>query len=487
MKNMLMRGARAFLADIALNSVVVMLLVISFLATWRGLSDFVSVKDASGQIGGGAGFQALVFFIVLALTLAMYVALREVLRWRTWRTVLPGVLALALYGLLALWSVGFGYGFWWSVISGDATSTREFQAAVGALEKDTQALTARLQSAETLMRDAAQLSQAKAAQEASAGSSCGVSSGGGEGRLFRARMDTNAQVALLAESVAREWSGPLQLQIAEMRLSLAAMLPTDGSGGAAAGRDALASGWETARRTSQTIMSEAQARGAGYSEQLRAKAALLRQPPEPGGVPYCYDPDLASALELAADAMVFDDSAAATAEWSYSGGQAGVARAIEDFWRGVLPFAGSGAADGGWLRDGRSIIALVAAVAVDAALLVFTVLQAGIAAARAQCRRQKRQMLEGARAERAAVKRAAMEKVMAELAEKEAAAVNRARMIGKDNQVDEDDRAWMLASLSRMLDALKTMRAAADDDGARRMLEDLQDRADAMKRRLEGA
>ena len=97
-----------------------MLLVISGYATWIGMSDFIiGVQSGSSpkarDIVGGLSVtnEMLIIVVVIALTLLMYLALRE--------TVAIGVkpqwkrlITLPLYVFLALWSIGFGYGFWWS-------------------------------------------------------------------------------------------------------------------------------------------------------------------------------------------------------------------------------------------------------------------------------------------------------------------------------------------------------------------------------------
>jgi hypothetical protein len=367
-----MRPVQAFLSDVALNSVVLMLLGVSFWATWRGLSDFVSGQEDTGGLAGGFGFQALILVIVFALTLAMYVALRELFRVRGWGYLLRGPVAAALYALLAMWSVGFGYGFWWSLLAGQAASTRELEQAVTAFEVRAEALSARLSTAQVLMRDAAALSEAKAEQETRLGASCGVASGTGTGPLYRARMETRAQVSALADSVGSEWAVPLAASLAEARQGLRAVLVPVADAGPP-GRAALEAAWAQAASTARRLEAEAQSKGTAYAAQLNAKADRLEIPPDPagGGVAYCHDPDLARALRLAADALS-EPAQGALPDWRWSGGQEGVARAVEDLWSRVFSLVS--------LKpvaplDGRSLVALVAAIAVDLALLVMAFFQ----------------------------------------------------------------------------------------------------------------
>ncbi len=413
---LLQRAFGKFLLDPALNGVVALLLIVSFTATWRGLSDFISVQDG---MASGLEFRLIVFLVVLALTLAMYVALRETMRWRNWKRVIPGFLAVALYGLLALWSVGFGYGFWWSLVAGEATSARELETAAAQIRDDAASLSrqdflvvqsafqdwfdrrqnwandrnkymidgrfcvdiviryesladaaslsARLKAAETVMSDAARLSMRKAEIEALSGGTCGVSSGGGEGPLFRARMETNQTIVSLSGSLRTEWSAPLQARLD----TLSEELKTTSS---LSDPMALQQAFGRFETTARDIAAEAEARGRAYAAQLTAKADQLDQPPVGSAVPYCHDSDLARALRLAANALAFTETVRPVS-WRYSGGQEGVARSIETLWGSVFA-----------LRlpplDGRSLIALIAAAAVDLALVVFAIFQSVAAAER---------------------------------------------------------------------------------------------------------
>ena len=106
-----------------------MLLIISGYATWHGMRDFiigVSATPASqGQsLPGGMSISndALVIAVVVALTFLMWLMLRETFGAK--RHVRERLVTFPLYVFLAVWSIGFGYGFWWSLISGEeATRT----------------------------------------------------------------------------------------------------------------------------------------------------------------------------------------------------------------------------------------------------------------------------------------------------------------------------------------------------------------------------
>ena len=106
-----------------------MLLAISGYATWSGMSDFIIGVSSSpvtsgrtGPLGLSVSNEFLVIAVVVALTFLMWLALRETFGKN--RRFSERMVTFPLYLFLALWSIGFGYGFWWSLIAGEeATRT----------------------------------------------------------------------------------------------------------------------------------------------------------------------------------------------------------------------------------------------------------------------------------------------------------------------------------------------------------------------------
>ena len=87
-----------------------------------------------------------------------------------------------------MWSVGFGYGFWWSLIAGnDAT-----RASLSRLQEDAHdvasAITARLQAVQAELNNVVNWSESQMAREEQSGGSCGVPSSAGRGPLYNARV-----------------------------------------------------------------------------------------------------------------------------------------------------------------------------------------------------------------------------------------------------------------------------------------------------------
>lgn len=357
--------------------VTLLLLAASFFATWRGMDDFIS----SYEVGSGRGPQALVLLIVATLSLAMYVALREMIApynvTGLWSAFWKRAVAFILYAVLALWSVGFGYGFWWSLVAGQSATEATLQRTVTAVRDETSDMRARLAAASSVMSSAEQLSDLKAEQEAARGGTCGVSSPPGDGPLARARSETQAQIAVLATTVRDEWQAPLAARLSSIESNLQSALE-----GEVANTDRKAT-FETLARQTQSaareISADATARGRTIAAQLRSKAEQLSTPPENGRVAYCYDPDLAAGLITAADELA-QDYVINVPAFSFAEGADGVARAIESLAVGVVsavpgvkvqPVAAPSA------MAGRDIVALMAAIGIDLALFILALLRGG--------------------------------------------------------------------------------------------------------------
>lgn len=358
--------------------VTLLLLAASFFATWRGMHDFISSYD----VGSGRGTQALVLLVVVTLSLAMYVALREMIApynvTGLWSAFWKRAVAFILYAVLALWSVGFGYGFWWSLVAGQSATEATLQRTVTAVRDETSDMRARLAAASSVMASAEQLSNLKADQEATRGGTCGVASPPGDGPLARARSETQAQIAVLADTVRDDWQAPLGARLSSIETNLQSAL-----GGGAASTDRKAT-FETVARQTQTaareIGADATARGRTIAAQLRSKAEQLSVPPENGRVTYCYDPDLAASLRTAADELA-QDYVINVPTFSYAEGADGVARAIEQLAESVVSaLPGINIQPAGAARPvlaGRDIVALMAAIGIDLALFILALLRGG--------------------------------------------------------------------------------------------------------------
>ena len=167
-----------------------MLLVISGFATWHGMRDFiigVSTSPAAQQqeLPGGLAFSndLLVIVVVIALTFLMWLALRETFGAR--RSVLERMVTFPLYVFLAIWSIGFGYGFWWSLIAGEEAT----RTGLAGLQEDARdagtAIAARLDAVKIQLDNVVTWSESQMQREDTSGGSCGKPSGAGQRATLR--------------------------------------------------------------------------------------------------------------------------------------------------------------------------------------------------------------------------------------------------------------------------------------------------------------
>ncbi|MEO1282053.1 MAG: hypothetical protein AAFV69_09990, partial [Pseudomonadota bacterium] len=199
-----------------------MLLAISGYATWSGMNDFIvgvsqSPAAAGRELPGGLSVtnEALVIAIVVALTFLMWLALRESFgAGRPWRERL---IVFPLYVFLALWSIGFGYGFWWSLIAGEEAT----RTSLSGLQEDARdagsAVASRLDAVKAQLDSVVSWSETQMAREESSGGSCGVASGAGKGPLYNSRKSVRDAVASLRDGIQISWLDPVAKDLDELK------------------------------------------------------------------------------------------------------------------------------------------------------------------------------------------------------------------------------------------------------------------------------
>ena len=195
-----------------------MLLVISGYATWHGMRDFiVGVSAAPTDTQGGLSVpnDVLVVIVVAALTFLMWLALRET--FGSQRRLTERLITIPLYLFLAVWSIGFGYGFWWSLIAGEE-ATRTGLSGLQEDARDSSAvIAARLDAVRAQLDNVVTWSESQMSREESSGGSCGTTSGAGRGRLYNARRGVRDSVASLRDGVTRSWLEPMQADVEKLR------------------------------------------------------------------------------------------------------------------------------------------------------------------------------------------------------------------------------------------------------------------------------
>ncbi len=363
-----------------------MLLIISGYATWSGMQDFiVGVSQTPGSqgrsLGGGISVtnNALVVAIVVALTFLMWIALRE--SFGANRSLRDRLIMFPLYLFLFLWSVGFGYGFWWSLIAGEeATKT-----SLAGLQEDArdagQVIAARLDAVKIQLDSVATWSDGQMTREETSGGSCGVPSGAGRGKLYNSRKTVRDSIASLRDSVVSAWLTPTQTELDRLRETAATL-----GGTSVEERQRLFEARASQiRQAARGIAARSNELGTSTANQMRGLAAAIAIEPEKPGFS-CYDPTLAQRLRQAAD-QAEQPAVLKLREAAFTEGPAGVANAVKNLWENlgayfagaiayVLSWGGVKTAwtSGGEPITGRDMIALLATLGIDLGLFALTAL-----------------------------------------------------------------------------------------------------------------
>jgi hypothetical protein len=362
-----------------------MLLLISGYATWHGMRDFivgVSTSSATSRdTAGGLSVSndVLVGAVVIALSFLMWLALRET--FGAQRRATERLITFPLYLFLALWSIGFGYGFWWSLIAGEETTRTSLQNLQEDARDAAAAVAARLDAVRGQLDNVVIWSDSQMTREEGTGGSCGTPSGAGRGPLYNARRSVRDSVSSLRDSMTTTWIMPIQTELERLRQSVTGL---DGATIQERQQRFEAKASEI-RGDARNIAARSNELGRATAAQMRALANLVSAQPNQTGF-YCYDPTLAQRLRQAADQA---DQAVELnlREARFTEGPAGVANAIKNLWTNIGTYASSlasyvisgGAETGkrtasGEPVTGRDLIALLATIGVDLGLLALVAL-----------------------------------------------------------------------------------------------------------------
>ena len=361
-----------------------MLLIISGYATWHGMRDFIVgvSSTATAPTGGGISISndVLVIAVVVALTFLMWLTLRETFGAK--RRLRERLITFPLYVFLAIWSIGFGYGFWWSLISGEE-ATRTGLAGLQEDARDASAVVAaRLEAVRGQLDNVVSWSDSQMTREETSGGSCGVPSGAGKGPLYNARHSVRDSVSTLRDGMTKSWLEPVQADIASLRQA------ADVLGGATV--EERQRNFENKaseiRGLARNIAARSNQLGRSTASEMRALADSVSVKPGKSGSS-CFDPTLAERLRDAA-AQAEQPAELKLREAVFSEGPAGVANAVKNLWSNIgaytsgafrYVFAGgnlvtTGHTGGGEPITGRDVIALLATIGVDMGLLALAIL-----------------------------------------------------------------------------------------------------------------
>src|SRR5262245_9870069 len=348
-----------------------MLLVISGFATWHGMRDFIigvsSTPTSQGQqLPGGMSVSndVLVIVVVVALTFLMWLMLRET--FGAQRHLRERLVTFPLYVFLAIWSIGFGYGFRWSLIAGEE-ATRSGLAGLQEDARDTSAvIAARLDAVKAQLDNVVTWSEGQMSREETSGGSCGQPSGAGRGPLYNARRGVRDSIITLRDGMTRAWLEPVQADVEQLKQAAA------GLGGATV--EERQRNFENRasdiRGRARNIAARSNQLGKSTAAEMRALASAVNVPPGKTGFS-CYDPTLAERLTLAAT-QAEQPAELKLREAVFNEGPAGVANAVKNLWSNMgaygvsltrYVFSGGnvalGRTDSGEPITGRDLIALL--------------------------------------------------------------------------------------------------------------------------------
>lgn len=355
-----------------------MLLLIAGYATWHGMRDFiVGVSASPNKEGGGFSLSndLLVIMVVIALTFLMWLMLRETFAAK--RRLRYRLVTFPLYAFLALWSIGFGYGFWWSLISGEEAT----RTGLSGLQEDARdaaaAISARLVAVRGNLDSVVIWSDGQMGREETSGGSCGVASGAGRGPLYNARRSVRDSVTALRDNMSRNWLDPVQAEIEQLRATASSL-----EGGTVEDRQkAFENKASEIRSRSKSIAARSNELGKSTATEMRALAQSVSVAPGATGFT-CYDPTLAQRLTQAAD-QADQPAVVQLREATFSEGPAGVANAVKNLWKNIGTYTSAlftyvagrtvtHTIAGGEAITGRDMIALLATIGIDLGLLALT-------------------------------------------------------------------------------------------------------------------
>jgi hypothetical protein len=360
-----------------------MLLSLSGYAAWHGMRDFIIGVSARPDqpLPGGMTLSndALVIAVVVALTFLMWLMLRETFGAK--RGLRVRLVTFPLYLFLAIWSVGFGFGFWWSLISGEEAT----RTGLAGLQEDARdasaAVAARLDAVRGQLDSVVAWSDGQMSREETSGGSCGTASGAGRGPLYNARRSVRDSVSALRDRMIKSWLEPVQADVEQLRQAAADL----GGGSIEERQRAFEVKASEIRGRARNIAARSNQLGASTAAEMRALARVVRSAPGASNFA-CYDPTLAERLEQAAG-QAEQPAEIRLREAVFSEGPAGVANAVKNLWNNIGTYASSlaayvlsggrqtfGRTGGGEPITGRDLIALLATIGIDLGLLALAIL-----------------------------------------------------------------------------------------------------------------
>jgi hypothetical protein len=272
------------------------------------------------------------------------------------------------YLFLVVWTVGFGYSFWWGALAAKMASTARMSLVLDQLDNQLTAAGGQLKATADNMDRVEKLSEASAEQEDLSGGSCGIPSGPGRAKLYQARMAVARDVRSQINAIRRGWLSDVQREIGTLGTRKKAFDAAAEELNPEKRTADFSELYESSRRSARDINAES-AGNAGYAASaLDMTARQLLITPEQRGFT-CYDKTLAEGLGFAARNLRKPISIHLD-EWHPMEGSSATKEGFLRLWGTVLRAVGidtklEGLQNLDWLP-------LVIAIAVDCGILVLT-------------------------------------------------------------------------------------------------------------------
>jgi hypothetical protein len=375
--------------------------LLSVIATGLGFADLRAANTDAGTLSTLelAITGATTLFVVSAMIVALHHVVAGEARW--W---VRG-LSFVFYLLFAVWTVGFGYGFFWKELAGQEFTERQFERVITDLSGSIARTSAALETSERATSETSQLAADRARTEAAEGRTCAnhPSSVPGEGPLMRSRFAFADRARNLGEEVRASWIAPVadqrdwlerQVEALVKRSPPAAAEPAEqalleklatASSLPSAERRALFTGvHEDARAFAAAANGLRALHAAPFADRLSALAAEVGPDPQRPGSPdparaadpgYCWDVVLNEKL-VAASAQLRGVADVAVPEFEFLEGPKATRAAffgLIGWLAGAVGIEVRGAE--GFEFDDKAFLALFASLAVDLGIVFLTVVR----------------------------------------------------------------------------------------------------------------
>lgn len=195
--------------------------LLSVAATGLGFADLRAANTDAGHLS--ATELAITGATTLFVVSAMVVALHHIVADGRWWVRL---VSFAFYLVFAVWTIGFGYGFFWKELAGQEFTERQFEKVITDLSGSIARTSAALETSERATAEAAALAAQRAETEAREGRTCANHplSVAGEGPLMRSRFAFAERARNLGEEVRATWIAPVAGQRERLQRQVEALV-----------------------------------------------------------------------------------------------------------------------------------------------------------------------------------------------------------------------------------------------------------------------